>query len=49
MKDHERFTRQMNETLQTLRESIENLDVPLVHKDKLLTLARNLREFAYQA
>jgi hypothetical protein len=49
MNDHERFTGQMNETLEILRKAIENLDAPLVQKDKLAGLIRNLRDFAYQA
>jgi hypothetical protein len=51
MNDHERFTAQMNETLEVLlaREAIGNLAAPLALKDRLTGLIRNLREHAYQA
>ncbi len=46
MNDHERFTKQMNETLQFLRNTIQKLDIPLAKKDDLLGLVRDLREVA---
>ena len=39
----------MDRTLEVLRDAIHKLDVPLVQKDKLSGLVRDLREFAYQA
>ncbi len=49
MNDREQFTRQTEEKLQLLQEAIRNLDVPLVEKEKVLGLAHDLRESAYQA
>jgi hypothetical protein len=49
MNDHERFTKLMKQTLDILRAVIEKLDVPLVEKDKLSGLVRNLTEYSYQA
>ncbi len=49
MNDYDRFTRQMNDTLDILKKAIETLDAPIAQKDKLSGLAWNLREFAYQA
>lgn len=49
MNDAQRFTSQMLQTLQVLRDTIQKLDVPLAQKDCLLGLIRDLREFAYQA
>ncbi len=49
MDDHERFTKLMKQTLDILRAVIEKLDVPLVEKDKLSGLVRNLTEYSYQA
>jgi hypothetical protein len=48
MHDHERFSKQMQDTLMVLRNTIYKLNVPLEQKDNLLTLVRELREFAYQ-
>ena len=49
MNDHERFSRQMNDTLEILKKAIDALEAPMAQKDKLSGLVRNLREFAYQA
>ena len=49
MNDHERFTKLMKQTLDILRAVIEKLDVPMVEKDKLTGLVRNLSEYSYQA
>jgi hypothetical protein len=49
MNDHERFTEQMDQTLEVLRDAIGKLPVPLAQKDSILGLIRDLREFAYQA
>jgi len=49
MNDYERFTKQMDQTLEILREAIEKLDVPIAEKDKFSGLVWNLREYAYQA
>ena len=49
MHNYERFSNQMEETLRALREAIQNLNVPVEQKDKLLSLVRNLRQYAYQA
>jgi hypothetical protein len=49
MNDHERFTDQMDQTLEILRDAIGKLPVPLAQKDSILGLIKDLREFAYQA
>jgi len=49
MNDHERFSRQMNDTLEILKKAIDALEAPMAQKDKLSGLVRNLREFAHQA
>jgi hypothetical protein len=47
--DSERFTEQMDQTLEALRDAIGKLPVPLAQKDSILGLIKDLREFAYQA
>jgi|PlaIllAssembly_1097288.scaffolds.fasta_scaffold1690561_2 hypothetical protein len=49
MNDGERFTKQMEQTLEALRDAIQKLDVPLAQKDPLSGLVRELRLGAYQA
>ncbi len=46
MNDNERFSRQMDGTLEVLKKAIDALDATIVQKDKLSGLVRNLREFA---
>jgi hypothetical protein len=49
MNDYERFSKQMNDALDALRDTIEKLDVSLAKKDALSGLVRELRVAAYQA
>ena len=49
MNDYERFSKQMNLTLDLLQRAISELDLPLLQRDKLSGLVRDLREYSYQA
>ncbi len=49
MNDHERFTKQMERTLEILLAEIRKLEVPLARRDSMLGLVRDLRQSAYQA
>ena len=48
MNDDERFSKQMNQTFDLLQRAISELDLPLLQRDKLSGLVRDLREFSYQ-
>ena len=49
MNDYERFSKQMNLAFDLLQRAISELDVPLLQRDKLSGLVRDLREFSQQA
>jgi len=49
MNDDERFSKQMNQTFDLLQRAISELDLPLLQRDKLSGLVRDLREFSQQA
>jgi hypothetical protein len=49
MNDYERFSKQSNQAFDLLQRAISELDLPLLQRDKLSGLLRDLREFSYQA
>jgi hypothetical protein len=49
MNDYERFSKQMNQTVDLLQRAISEFDLPLLQRDKFSGLVRDLREYAYQA
>jgi len=48
MNDSERFSKQMGQTFDLLQRAISELDLPLLQRDKLSCLVRDLREYSYQ-
>jgi len=49
MNDYERFSKQMNLAFDLLQRAISELHLPLLQRDKLSGLVRDLREFSQQA
>ena len=49
MNDYERFSKQSNQAFDLLQRAISELDLPLLQRDKLSGLVRDLREFSQQA
>jgi hypothetical protein len=52
MNDHERFTKQMEESLAVLKsiaDELEKYGVPLAKRDAIVGEARKLKMYAYQA
>jgi hypothetical protein len=49
MNDYERFSKQMNLAFDLLQRTISEFDLPLFQRDKFSGLARDLREYSYQA